>query len=119
MDMAFYTASNLAKYKEEIISLLYRKYEEEMKHFLFLNFMSKDKFQSYTDQRLTHTKTILGMENERITGVLLYHTWDKCGEKHIDIPVYGYGVCPEDEDKMIGRFFQYMAQNEVSEGISR
>ena len=31
------------KFKEEIISILYRKYEEEMKHFPFLNYMSKDK----------------------------------------------------------------------------
>lgn len=70
MDIAFHTASDLAKFKEEIISILYRKYEEEMKHFPFLNYMSKDKFQSYTDQHLAHTKIVLGMENERITGVL-------------------------------------------------
>lgn len=66
IDIAFHTASDLAKYKEEIISLLYRKYEEEMKHFLFLNFMSKDKFQSYTDQRLTYMIGIIesnGKEN--------------------------------------------------------
>ena len=118
MDIAFHTASDLAKFKEEIISILYRKYEEEMKHFPFLNYMSKDKFQSYTDQYLAHTKIVLGMENERITGVLLYHTWNKCGEKHIDIPVCGYGACAEDEDKMIGKLFQYMAQNEAAEGIT-
>ena len=47
-----------------------------------------------------------------------YHTWDKCGEKYIDIPVYGYGACAEGEDKIIGRLFQYMAQNEVAEGIT-
>lgn len=118
MNITFQTASDLEKYKEQIISILYRKYEKEMKYFPYVNYMSKDTYQSFTDQRLAHTKIILGMENERIEGVLFYSVWDKCGEKYIDIPVYGYGARSEDEDKIIGRMFQYMAQNEVVEGTT-
>lgn len=118
MDFVFQTASGLSEYGGEILRLLYKKYADEMKRLPCLKYMSKDRFQAYIGQRFPHTKAVVGMEGGLVVGVLLYRSWEQRGEKHIDIPVYGYGARPEQEARIIGRLFQYMARQEAVPGIT-
>lgn len=92
MDFVFQTATGLSEYGGEILRLLYQKYADEMKRFPCLKYMSRDRFQAYIGQRFPHTKAVVGMEDGLVSGVLLYRSWEQRGEKHIDIPVYGYGA---------------------------
>lgn len=118
MHSKFHITSDLVKYKEEVITILYKKYEENVKKFPYMEFMCKNDFQTFIDQRLTNTKVIIGIEKGWIVGVLLYDIYDVDGKKYVKIPVYGYGSKTKDEDRIIGKLFQHLAQSEVVEGIT-
>ncbi len=118
MDIRMLSDFEFQTYKNQVIALLYAKYEEEMKHFPFLKYMRADEFLHFVVRSISQAKIVAGFSNDQLVGVLLYSIWDHDDKKRVTIPIYGYGSISEKEEEIIGRLFQYIAANEVKQGTT-
>lgn len=101
--------SEMEKYFDDICDISYHKHCEEVKHHIFLKVMSKSSFVTFFRQKLEGMNCLVGIENGKCIGFLLYSLRNEKTEVNCAIPTWGYGSNSEYPEKTIGYLFQSLA----------
>ena len=78
--------SEMEKYFDDICDISYHKHCEEVKHHTFLKVMSKSSFVTFFRQKLKGMNCLVGTENGKCIGFLLYSLRNEKTEVNCAIP---------------------------------